>query len=65
MNTLYFFLLLLGALSFLGAAFGPATAAGSDTNRGTRGALGALSLLPLGLLFWILVPLIEAARHAF
>lgn len=56
MTTLYFILLLLGALCFLGATIGRA-----GVNAGAR----PLGLLPLGLLFWILVPLIQTGRVVF
>lgn len=47
METLYFILLLLGAISF-GAVIAKVTA--------------KIDLLALGLFFWILVPLIMSAR---
>lgn len=56
MHTLYFILLAVGALCFLIAAAGHATVAA-----GRR----PIALVPLGLLAWILVPLIEQARIAF
>lgn len=56
METLYFILLLLSALSFLGAALG----------RGTVGdGRNALALVPVGLLFFVLVPLIQTGRAVF
>lgn len=50
MITLYIILLLLGFICFIAAAFG-----------GERVARFA-SLVPLGLAFWILVPLIQYLR---
>jgi hypothetical protein len=52
MNVIDFILLLLGAVCFAGAALGVGSA-------GAR----PVGLLPLGLFFWILVPLIAAAQH--
>jgi hypothetical protein len=54
MSGLYFVLLLLGAICFAVAALGRTAPAGRP-----------LGLVPLGLLFWILVPLIQVARVAF
>lgn len=54
MDIIYFLLLLLGALCFLGSATGR-----------TGVARPALALLPLGLFFWILVPLLAQARVVF
>lgn len=53
MHTLYFILLILGALCFAAATIGQAA-----LTTGRR----AIGLLPLGLLFWILVPLIQVGR---
>lgn len=53
MDVLYFFLLLAGALCFAVSAF-------------SRGRYDSrVTLLPLGLLFWIAVPLIQTARIVF
>lgn len=60
METVYFILLLLGALCFAGAALGRAAV---DANRGA--GVRSLGLLPLGLLFWILVPMIQTGRVVF
>jgi hypothetical protein len=50
MTTLYFILLLLSAVTFLAAAFArPSTPLRVD-------------LIALGLLFWVLVPLIQMMR---
>lgn len=50
MTALYLVLLVLGAASFAAAAFG-------------RGRFDAqVSLLPLGLFFWILVPLLQTLQ---
>jgi len=57
MDVIYFILLLLGALCFLAAATGRA----SVGDNGQR----AVGLLPLGLLFFISVALIEAGRVVF
>lgn len=56
METFYLILLALSALCFLGAATGRAAV-------GENGA--GLSLLPLGLLFWVLVPVVQTARAVF
>lgn len=53
MNTIDFILLLLAAICFAGAALGAGTVGGP-----TR----PVGLLPLGLFFWVLVPLIAAAQ---
>lgn len=65
METLYFLLLLVGVLCFLGAALGRGVTAGADTGRGARAGLGALALLPLGLFFVFLPAVIETGRQAF
>lgn len=49
MNLLYFVLLLLGAVCFAAAAL-------SFT-------MQRINLVALGLLFWVLVPLIQTAQH--
>lgn len=54
MNVLDFVLLLLGAICFVVSALG----AGS-----VGGPARPIGLLPLGLFFWVLVPLIAAAQH--
>ena len=65
MEILYFILLLVGVLCFLGAALGRGVTAGSGTGRGARAGVGALALLPLGLFFVLLPALIQSARVAF
>jgi len=57
--VVYFILLLLGALCFLRSALGHQVV--------QRNGVTArdLSLVPLGLLFWILVPLIQFGRVVF
>lgn len=52
MNVIDFILLLLAAICFAGAALGT----------GAAGQTRPVGLLPLGLLFWVLVPLIAAAQ---
>lgn len=49
MNTLYFILLLLGAVSFALAAFSV--------------VFRKINLMALGLLFWVLVPLIQTLKR--
>jgi hypothetical protein len=49
MNTLYFILLLLGAVSFALAAYGV--------------VYRKVNLAALGLLFWIMVPLIQTLKR--
>jgi hypothetical protein len=56
MNVIEFILLLLGAICFIAAAFGYGTAGGANP------PARPLWLEPLGLFFWILVPLIHAAQ---
>lgn len=53
--VLYFILYVFGALCFLRAGLGRGLVTGGRD----------LTLLPLGLLFWILVPLIQTARVIF
>jgi len=65
MTTLYFILLLLSALSFVAAALGRGVAGDNSGGAARRGGLASLALVPLGLLFWVLVPLIETARRVF
>lgn len=56
MEVLYLILLILAAFCLLLASF-------SETNaRGPRGQRLVLRFLPLGLFFWVLVPLIQIAR---
>lgn len=56
MNVLNFILLLLGAICFAASALGNGSIGGNPPNGRPIG------LVPLGLLFWILVPLIHAAQ---
>lgn len=60
MDVVYFILLLLGFLCFLRAALGYST---TDARGGA--ARRDLSLVPLGLLFWISVALLQAGRVVF
>ena len=60
MDIVYFILLLLGALCFARAATGFAT-----TDARGDGGRRDLSLVPLGLLFWISVSLLQAGRVVF
>lgn len=53
MNVIDFILLLLAAICFIASAFGPGAVGGSPR---------PIGLLPLGLFFWVLVPLIAAAQ---
>lgn len=62
MDTFYLVLLVLSALCFLGAAGGRAAVGGDGVG---RDGVKALALLPLGLFFWVLVPVIETARTVF
>lgn len=50
MTTIYLLLLIAGAVCFGLAAFNV--------------AVGRLNLVALGLLFWVLVPLIQRLQHA-
>lgn len=52
MDVLYFILLLLACICFLIAALG-------------REVNSRIAFLPLGLLLWALVPLIQLAHHVF
>lgn len=54
MNILDFILLLLGALCFIASALGTGSVGGPAR---------PIVLLPLGLFFWVLVPLIAAAQN--
>jgi hypothetical protein len=56
MTVLYTLLLLLATLCFAAAAFNRPTATSNNT-------VNRLNLVALGLFFWVLVPLIETARH--
>lgn len=56
MNILYFVLLLLGLLCFVVAAFG------WGPNASPNVPPRIVNLTALGLAFWIMVPLIEAAQ---
>jgi hypothetical protein len=56
MNVLYLVLLLLAAICFAVAAFTGRSVL--DSNGARTGGRG-LALIPLGLLFWVLVPLIQ------
>lgn len=63
MDTVYFILLLAGAICFIAAAFGRS---GVGTNGNANGAArNTLALVPLGLFFWISVALIQAGRVVF
>jgi hypothetical protein len=53
-NIIDFILLLLGAICFIASALG---------NGSVGGPTRPIGLLPLGLFFWILVPLIAAAQN--
>lgn len=55
MNVLDFILYLLGAICFIAAALGTGAIGNPPNGR-------PIGLLPLGLFFWILVPLIDAAQ---
>lgn len=55
----YFILLILSALCFLRSTLGASVVDGAGRTRLN------VSLLPLGLLFWVLVPLIQYARVLF
>jgi hypothetical protein len=57
MNPLDFILLLLAALSFFGAFL-----SWRAPNPAPASYFGYSSLIALGLLFWVLVPLIHAAK---
>lgn len=59
MHTLYFVLLLAGGLCFLVAAVGHAALTAG------RQSQASIALVPLGLLVWLLVPLIQQGRLAF
>ncbi len=54
MRTIYLVLFILGAVCFLAASFWDARV----TDRSGR----YINLVALGLLFWILVPLVQTAR---
>lgn len=54
METVFFILLLLGAISLFGAFL---------ASRPNPTPVNYHTLLALGLLFWILVPLIQAAQN--
>lgn len=56
METIYFVLLLLAAVSFFGAFFSWRVAPNPAR------PFGYPSLVALGLLMWVLVPLIQAAK---
>lgn len=60
MDVVYLILLILGALCFLRAALGYTT---TDARGGAQRR--DLSMVPLGLFLWILVPLIQTARVVF
>lgn len=62
MDVLYFFLLLIGAVCFAVAATERLSA---RTGNGERNGVQSLAFLPLGLLFWISVALIESGRVVF
>lgn len=58
MRVLYLVLYILAAVCFAVAAFSRSTVDSNGTREGGRG----LALLPLGLLLWVLVPLIQTLQ---
>lgn len=62
MTTLYFILYLLSAVCFIAAAFAHYGITTATDGQARLTGVARVNLVALGLLFWVLVPLIVTAR---
>jgi hypothetical protein len=62
MDKLYFVLYILGLASFLFATFIGTNTSSAATPKSANSSIQRVNLIALGLVFWILVPLIQTGK---